>query len=721
MVERVWGREGGHRASDLLRCLVAWIRERGETLDWPDEKESHPGKSLSQHVEECWNLADSVLHELGLASEELRQFCLSLCVAHDLGKLSPRWKLGKEGRHSLESFRLLEHVRNSRGAGRLLPGDYWPALLFGVLKHHSSLSVDLEKFESKCYSELSKLLEGGVHTSLDIADVIGVFKLADIASAANYPPDIILSQFRWSERFEENIEVEIKRVAEGKRGFDAEKFALQNTIATSSGKHLIVAAPTGWGKTALALLRAKSLRPCKIFYVLPTITAIRKFEQALRSIFGRDYVGEYFYFADVEYLARRGDHRDEQMYPIDFYRFFVPKVVVTTIDQLLLTTLQLGRYHLRRFNLRRSLLVLDEYHLLTPQMIGALRAVFEILGDSYSFSVLLMSATPSRVYTDALGKTLEVKEPLVLEQEYRRLSRHRVELRDEPLLDFLREKAGELKGRRVLVIANTIERAVKAYDLARREFGPGVRLIHGRFAYTDRARKEDKVDEAEVLVSTQVAEVSLDVSFDVLVTELAPVPSLVQRMGRVNRYGRSACETNVYVCLKLDSYSPYTLLEMLATEEILHEGVFQYDLAKGEAVYLDVLDSYFRKLMVKAGGKTEEVYRHVRKRLEDVAYFLSLKEEFEKFSEYFGREPSYLAVPQPYRSVVKQLWKKTKGRRSYEERRRLLAEMKSYFISVPRFIEDREWDDELNLYVVGVRDYVYDREKGLIPRELVEA
>ncbi|MEM1632461.1 MAG: hypothetical protein QXX83_10065 [Thermofilum sp.] len=59
----------------------------------------------------------------------------------------------------------------------------------------------------------------------------------------------------------------------------------------------------------------------------------------------------------------------------------------------------------------------------------------------------------------------------MLEQEYRCLSRHRVELLDELLLDFLREKAGELKGRRVLVITNTVERAVKAYELAWKEFG----------------------------------------------------------------------------------------------------------------------------------------------------------------------------------------------------------------------------------------------------------
>lgn len=69
--------------------------------------------------------------------------------------------------------------------------------------------------------------------------------------------------------------------------------------------------------------------------------------------------------------------------------------------------------------------------------------------------------------------------------------------------------------------------------------------------YKDRVVKENKIDDLKntphILVTTQVCEVSLDVSYDTLLTEIAPLPSLIQRFGRVNRYGRRTNHTNVFI------------------------------------------------------------------------------------------------------------------------------------------------------------------------------
>ncbi len=698
----------------------AWLRERDEDLDDPDKKESHEGKSLSRHVEECWDLASSVLRELGLDRKGLKQLCFSLCVAHDLGKLSSKWQVGAERKvkHSRKSSELLELVRE-RGATDLLPlpKEYWAVLTFATLKHHSSLYLDTsDELKWRLYRELRKLLSGNANLAVDLADVIGVFKLADIVSALEYPRDSVLSQFAWSESFEDKIESEIKRRAEERRGFDPNKFEVQEEIASSRDRHLIVVAPTGWGKTALALLRARELRPKKIFYVLPTITAVKEFEETLRNVFDEEYVGEYFYFADVEYLVRREDSPDEAVYPLDFYRLFVPKVTVTTIDQLLLTALQVGRYHLRRYNLRGSLIVIDEFHLLTPEMVGALKAALEVLGEIYNLSVLLMSATPSTVYVEALRDVLGGAEPRVLWKEYERLRRHWVELLDESLLDFLQERIDSLRGKSVLVIANTVERAVKAYELLRERNVPGVHLIHGRFAYRDRAEKENGVRNARVLVATQVAEVSLDISYDVLVTELAPVPSLVQRFGRVNRYGRKARETNVYICLKLDSEAPYNVPEMLMTKDVLQK-LSGYLSGGNESVYLKALECHYGGLIRKESENIiRETYEKTRDALSRSHYFYALEDTFEEFSKYLGRESSYMAVPRPYLDEVKRIWRGMRKARSYNKRRKLLAEMKSYFMPVPCTVKERERDEDLGLYVVGIKNYVYDPERGLIPR-----
>ena len=711
-------------AGAALKRLASWLNERGIILDDPEEKESHEGKKLIQHVRECWNLSDQILRRLG-TSDRLRFFCFSLCVAHDVGKLDPEWQIRKKKKprwlgHAQKGWELLNKMWEEGELTRLLPlpSGYEEALLYAVLKHHSSLFPphDIPDLQRK----LRRFLSGNVDLAIGIADVIGVFKLADIMSALDCPSSFyekLLSQYEWSEQFGARIDVGIRCKAEDKGlSFDLRKYELQRDVASLRSKHLIFVAPTGWGKTAVALLRIKYMKPRRVFYVLPTITAIREFEKALRDRFGPEYVGEYFYFADVEYLVGR-EELEEPEYPMTFYRYFIPKIVITTIDQLLLATLQFGRYNLRRYNLRDSLLIFDEFHLLTPQMIGALNAIFEELTDIYNFSALLMSATPSKTYVDALKETLKERggvERRVLRDQYEQLRRHRIKRVDKPLLDFLQEKESELKGRRLLVISNTVEGAVQAYNILRRAGRRGVRLIHGRFAYTDRRRKEESISEAETLVSTQVAEVSLDVSYDVLVTELAPIPSLIQRFGRVNRYRKRAEGTNIYIC-EYGGVKPYSWVELLATGEVLDKLITDLQ-NEGEQAYLDVLDSYYEKLPREFS--IEKMYRNARETLDNRKHFYCIRET-EEFEKIFGREPSFLAVPSNYSAKVRELREKMKGK-TYEERRELLANLKSYLISVPPFIiKDGRWDEDLGLFVVGVEKYAYDPDRGLVKEELL--
>ena len=700
---------------DVLQRLVKWLNEQNIKLDDPRIKKSHENKTFMDHVRECWDLSNQILKKLELDTNELKRFCFSLCIVHDLGKLDPDWQIEKKirPRHAKKGKNLLDEICKRKQLTRLLPlpNQYKAVLTLATLRHHSPLyiknDVDLQR-------EIRRFLSQNIPLAVNVADVIGVFKLADIASALNLSHARLLSQYEWSKQLETNIEYGIKRKAEEKREFDHEKYRLQDNIASLPCRHIIVAAPTGWGKTALSLLRVKHIKPLKIFYILPTITAIREFEQTLRGMFGSDYVGEYFYFADVEYLAER-KNLEEFTYPIDLYRYFIPKVVITTIDQLLLAALQFGRYHLRRYNLRNSLLVFDEFHLLTPQMIGALKVFFEKFTDIYNFSVLFMSATPSRIYANIIEKTLyksggiDIK---VLDHEYRCLRRHYIDITDIPLFDFLQENANEFKGKRILVISNTVDKAVQAYNLLKKTES-NVHLIHSRFAYKDRANKEREARDAKILVSTQVAEVSLDISYDILITELAPLPSLIQRFGRVNRYSTYTNETNVYIC-KPESEKPYHLIEVMATEELIDQ--LSTNLKKeGESVYLNILDNYYEMLMEEPSWKIENMYEHTKRKLSTAKYFYYMTGDFSKL---FRREASFLAVPINYTSEVRHLREKMKGG-TYEKRRKILADLKKYLISVPSFIikKDGEWDEDLGVYTVGAKEYTYDPEIGLIKRD----
>ena len=714
----------------ILHRLVKCLKEQGIEINDPI-KYSHERKTLYKHVEECWEFADKLLSKFKIP-DEIKKLCYFLCITHDLGKLDPKWKIGKTRKekikisHSRKSFEYTKTLLENSPTMIPLSQDYQPILLFSVLTHHTSLDVkkivDIPKLWQRMRSFLKKKDK---RTIMGISDMIGIFKLADIISASNLSQDffskVILQQYTWLEEFEEKIKKGIISKAKNKRGlFDKKKYKVQSEIARTKSKHLAIIAPTGWGKTALALLRAKEIKPKKIFYCLPTITAIKGFENDLKNIFGSESVGEYFYFADVEYFKQ--EDTSETAYPIDFYRYFIPKITITTIDQILMTAIQLGKYHLRRFNFRDALMIFDEFHLLTTEMIGILKAVLELLADIYNFSVLLMTATPSELYLKELGECLKNQGGFSCKkmyQEYKHLRRHKIKDCNDEILDFIQENSDLFKSKkRILVIANTVERAVKAYNIIRSLCSSdAIELIHSRFTYRDRAEKEKKIEKTKILVSTQVAEVSLDVSFDILITELAPFPALIQRLGRVNRYSKEYAnrEPNVYIC-HVPNNKPYMRIEIYETRRLLPRLVDEIE-KTGEATYLDILDEY--EEVLEAREKIKELYNQTLTHFDNTKYFYSLVMKEESFQKYFGREVNYMAVPPLYCDNIKKLERKLQEEKSYKKKRKILAQIKEFFVPTPYYIK-LYWNEELHCHIISDENYIYDEVRGLVKHETLE-
>jgi len=657
--------------------------------------------------------------------KDLVEFALLFSELHDVGKLLREWSLNLKKRpyHAIEGaeWLLREDIKLP------ISSPYHEILIYAIMMHHSMLHAPIEarkmiekseKIKPRHFDKYSKCkvfintLNNAVkglerNIRFDLADAIGIAKLADVISAKEFSPSEILIQYHWPERLEDVLIGGISKRACEKRGvFDKSRFEKQVEAASCGEKHLLVAAPTGWGKTTLALVRMTRLKPVKTFYILPTITAIKDFYDTFTKIINESYIGEYFYFADVELLRR---HESEEDDLIDIYRYFIPKITLTTIDQLLLTMLQVGRYHIRRFNLRNSLLVFDEFHLLTPQMIACLRIFLKNLLEHYNASCLFMSATPSPVYEELIKEAIPQLKSIILSDEYRRLRRHKINYcSDEMVEDFIVRNQDLLRKERTLITVNTVGRAQKIYlDLKKGLRGSRkIMLIHGDFAYKDRREREGQINNAEILVSTQVAEVSLDISFDLLITELSPIPSLVQRFGRVNRYGAEPDKTNVFVC-KPEDDKPYGLTPMNLAHKnlpILLEGLERM----GEKAYLS--DEFWRYEQIYKKD-VEEVEQEIVDMIDNIMLdFFSFKIGEMDFSKMLGREETYLAVPDVYLEEVFNLREKLKRVRDHRERKEVYTLIKEYLAPASRSDFNRmEFREELGLYVIKE----YDREVGI--------
>lgn len=264
--------------------------------------------------------------------------------------------------------------------------------------------------------------------------------------------------------------------------------------------------------------------------------------------------------------------------------------VVCTIDQILMMALQSRHVMLRHLGLGSKVVIIDEVHAYDAYMGVYLKEALHWLGQMNA-PVILMSATlPAHVRTslmESYAEGLEIQDST--EWDFDDFDSENV---TEPSLDLdypviytltaedgytprkwqvtisIRQIGDEFTDfDKVLeplesehgcaaVICNTVGRAQNVYEHLRTKFGTDVMLTHSRFTSKHRAEKEadlvsqlgkgahrgDGRPERLIVVGTQVIEQSLDLDFDVMVTDFAPVDLVLQRLGRLHRHERDDSE-----------------------------------------------------------------------------------------------------------------------------------------------------------------------------------
>jgi CRISPR-associated endonuclease/helicase Cas3 len=249
---------------------------------------------------------------------------------------------------------------------------------------------------------------------------------------------------------------------------------------------------------------------------------------------------------------------------------------VGTLDQALLAVLYTRHQSLRLLGLARKVLIVDEVHACDVYMLKLLEVLLTFHAAAGGSAILLSATLPQstrQALSNAYCKGLNRKPPPTLQSTaYPLLTRIAPKRQDEIPLDTRPEVArtvavgmahslddaiallrtAQAEGRCACWIRNTVDDAIAACDLLRQagvEQGD-LLLFHARFALADRMLIENKVldmfgpsSDAEtrrgkILVATQVVEQSLDLDFDVMLSDLAPVDLLIQRAGRLCRHVR---------------------------------------------------------------------------------------------------------------------------------------------------------------------------------------
>ncbi|TKD12900.1 CRISPR-associated helicase Cas3' [Polyangium fumosum] len=241
----------------------------------------------------------------------------------------------------------------------------------------------------------------------------------------------------------------------------------------------------------------------------------------------------------------------------------------------------------------QSCIVFDEIHAFDEQLFGHLLMFLKTFPN---LPVLLMTASLPEVRRRALA---EVRTDLVIvpgPAELEALPRYELQRAEDDEAVWSAVTTHVEGGGKVLWVRNQVASANETYREGRRRLpGAAVEVYHSRFRYKDRSRRHRRVVDhfkggrgGTLLVATQVAEMSLDLSADLLITDVAPVPSLIQRLGRLNRRAdptRPPDPKPAYVCAPKNGSKPYGDEELRAgwawvdTLRALGRSLSQRDLA----------------------------------------------------------------------------------------------------------------------------------------------
>jgi CRISPR-associated endonuclease/helicase Cas3 len=344
--------------------------------------------------------------------------------------------------------------------------------------------------------------------------------------------------------------------------------------------HAFLEAPTGSGKTLAAILWALRNRKCgeRIFYLLPYQASIEAMADTLEGYFGRENVAvlhaRVLDYAFREYFEELGEYEAAESYAkaeAELNRLAHKPIKVATPFQLLKWLFGIPRWEIGVSEMVGGLFIFDEIHAYDAHVIALIVEMVRFL-KKLGGRFLFMSATfppfLKELLQEAVGESIKGFALKLQEdseddwtKQFLSQARHLLRWRDttlEALLPEIIQAVNERK--RVLVVANRVAQAQEIYRTLREKV-EGVQLLHSRFIRRDRVEKERTIIgslqgkndvDVRVLVATQVVEVSLDVSFDTIFTEVAPVDDLLQRFGRVNRYGEHYEGVEVHVATQFD-------------------------------------------------------------------------------------------------------------------------------------------------------------------------
>lgn len=365
-------------------------------------------------------------------------------------------------------------------------------------------------------------------------------------------------------------------------------YPLSYKDASSNRKHTIVIACTGAGKTDFLFRRCKR----RVFYTLPFQASINAMYKRVGNDLENDNPDiDIRVLHSTSVIVKR--KKDEE---IALQNLMGSSVKILTPHQLATMALGMKGYEAMILDLKGCDVILDEVHTYSGISQALVLKIIEVL-KAIDCRIHIGTATMPTILYKRIKELLgdDVLEVKLDDEELDQFDRHIVHKLDafEDAKKIIAEAVQS--DQKILIVMNTVQNAQDVYDYIQDVHSeiPSL-LLHSKFKRGDRNSKEKKLlgldensnptnefntsSKACIVVSTQIVEVSLDISFDVMITATAPLDALIQRFGRINRKRNQDTIgkfKNVYVIAPAETNKearPYDLHILQKSFEVLEDG-----------------------------------------------------------------------------------------------------------------------------------------------------
>jgi CRISPR-associated endonuclease/helicase Cas3 len=492
---------------------------------------------------------------------------------------------------------------------------------------------------------------------------------------------------------------------------------MQTFVRNNRDKNLVVIAPTGGGKTEAGFIYLQK----KGFFMLPYRVSANCIYMRAERLLG-NYAG-LLHSSALSYVLEKEEHAEaediqnnrEDTVFLNYFlsRNFAKPIIVSTPDQLMHFVFRYKGFEKYYATALYSRLVIDELQSYDPITLAFIVQGLEVLAQNGGKFLVITATFPEFLRTRFERMGVEFR---IFKDEGK--PHHHVRIIDESIDNWVDKIVEYSQKAKVLVVVNTVRKAIELREKLKDTLPMG-KLLHSRFILQHRKEKEREIktffdsQKTGLWITTQLAEVSLDLDADYLFTELSTADSLIQRMGRCNRKREKETTTpNVFVFTKTCSgiVPVYDKHLHESTLRNLKDGLwdwnFKWELMK--SIY-----SESALVGTKYWERFKKAESYIKSLWEIGDSFIRSKAEAQ---ELFRDINAVEVIPSQFKKDVEPLlekWGKAKG--DFVSRIRFFNDILEYSFSLPvwsvKKLEREKIHDKLGIYYI---EGDYNEDTGFI-------